>query len=67
MALPRTFEDISLSITSLDIAAVKRHILNFRGNVNLDFSKEYLDKLSDDRLKHILMAAMMVKLKKRAS
>lgn len=67
MALPRTFEDMSRSITSLSGAAVKRHILNFRGSVNLDFTEDYLDKLSDDRLKHILMAAMMAKLKRRAS
>jgi len=59
MASKRQFERTATSIASLDKSAVKKRIKNFKGRFRLDFSDEYLDKLSTDRLRHILLAAMI--------
>jgi len=59
----QSFEEIALSIASLKKPEVKRHLLNFRGGPKLDFTESYLDKLSLDRLRHILLAAVLTKMK----
>ena len=61
---PGSFEKIATSITSLSKSEVKRHIMNFRGRFKLDFTETYLNSLSTDRLRHILLAAMMTKLRR---
>lgn len=38
----------------------KRQIINFHGRIKLDFTESYLDTLTEDKLRHILMAAVMV-------
>ena len=59
MASKRQFERTATSIASLNRNEVKRRIKNFKGRFHLDFSDEYLDKLTVDRLRHILLAAMI--------
>jgi hypothetical protein len=38
---------------------LKRRIKNFRGRFKLDFTEAYLNRLSEDRLRHILLAALI--------
>lgn len=45
------------SIAALGRDELTRRIRNFRGRFKLDFTEEYLKKLSVDRLRHILLAA----------
>lgn len=59
-----SFEKIAASIASLSKVQAKRRIQNFKGNFKLDFTESYLNSLSADRLKHILLAAMATKLKR---
>ena len=60
MASGKFAEDIA----SLSKSQAKKHLLNFKGRFKLDFTERYLDGLSADRLKHILLAAMLTKYKK---
>ena len=59
MASKRQYERTAISIASLGKNEVKKRIRNFKGRFRLDFSDEYLDKLTVDRLRHILLAAMI--------
>ena len=38
---------------------LKRRIKGFRGSFRLDFTDDYLDTASLDRLRHILLAALI--------
>ena len=40
-------------------AELKRQIRGFRGRFKLDFAEDYLDSLTVDRLRHILLAALV--------
>ena len=56
---PRQFEKAATSIAALGKEELKKRIKNFRGRFKLDFSEDYLDALSLDRLRHILLAALI--------
>jgi len=66
MALARSLEQTASSINSLNKSELKRRLTNFKGIFKLDFTEEYLDSLSIDKLRHILLAAVMTKARKRA-
>ncbi len=51
------FEQTSTTIASLGKNELKRKIKNFKGRFKLDFSETYLNSLTVDRLRHILLAA----------
>jgi len=53
------FEQTATSIAALGRTELKRRIKNFRGRFKLDFTEEYLNNLSVDRLRHILLAALI--------
>lgn len=53
------FEQTATSIAALGRTELKSRIKNFRGRFKLDFTEEYLNKLSVDRLRHILLAALI--------
>jgi len=53
------FETEATSIAALGRNELKTRIRNFRGRFKLDFTEDYLNKLSVDRLRHILLAALM--------
>lgn len=53
------FEQTAVSLAALDRNELKRRIKNFRGRFKLDFSEDYLNSLSIDRLRHILLAALL--------
>jgi hypothetical protein len=59
MASEKYFEQTASSIAALGRDELKRRIKNFRGRFRLDFTDDYLNKLSIDRLKHILLAAVI--------
>ncbi len=53
------FEQLVVSIAALGRDELKMRIKGFRGRFKLDFSDTYLDSLSLDRLRHILLAALI--------
>jgi hypothetical protein len=53
------FEQLMVSIAALGRDELKKRIKDFRGRFKLDFSDDYLDSLSLDRLRHILLAALI--------
>lgn len=52
-------EQTATSIAALGRVELKRRIRNFKGRFKLDFTDDYLNRLSVDRLRHILLAALM--------
>ena len=46
-------------IENMGRAELKRQIRGFRGRFKLDFAEDYLDSLTVDRLRHILLAALV--------
>jgi len=59
MTSKKYFEREATSIAALGRQELERRIRNFRGRFKLDFTQDYLSKLSVDRLRHILLAAVM--------
>ena len=59
MASGKYFEQTATSIASLGRDELKRRIRNFRGRFRLDFTEDYLNNLSVNRLRHILLAALI--------
>jgi len=53
------FDKETTSIAALGRNELKRRIKNFHGRFKLDFTEDYLNKLSVDRLRHILLAALI--------
>ena len=62
-----SFEKMCSKIASMNKREVVQRLLNFDGPIKLDFSRDYLEKLSTDRLRHILLAAVVTVHQKRAS
>jgi hypothetical protein len=61
MTPPRSFEKVSASIVSMNKTQLKKQIKGFKGGFKLDFTDAFLNGCSQDRLKHILLAAVMTK------
>ncbi|MEA3226849.1 MAG: hypothetical protein U9Q07_12940 [Planctomycetota bacterium] len=59
MAAKAYFEREATSIAGLGRHELTKRIKHFRGRFKLDFSEDYLGRLSVDRLRHILLAAVM--------
>jgi hypothetical protein len=59
MASEKYFEQTAASIASLGRDELKRQIRNFKGRFKLDFTDGYLDNIGVDRLRHILLAALI--------
>lgn len=59
MSARNYFEAEATSIAALGRNELKIRIRNFKGRFKLDFTDDYLNKLSVDRLRHILLAAVM--------
>ena len=53
------FEQTATSIASLGRDELKRRIKGFSGRFKLDFTEDYLNRLTVDRLRHILLAALI--------
>ena len=59
MTLRDDFEQTATSIAALGKDELKRRIKNFGGRFRLDFTEDYLNNLSVERLRHILLAALI--------
>lgn len=59
VASRKYFEQTATSIAALGRDELKRRIRSFRGRFKLDFTEDYLNALSVDRLRHILLAALI--------
>ena len=59
MASRKYFEREATSIAALGRHELERRIRNFKGRFKLDFTQDYLSKLSVDRLRHILLAVLI--------
>ena len=59
MSRKADFEKVSTSVVSLNRGELERRIRNFKGRFKLDFAADYLHKLSVDKLRHILLAALI--------
>ena len=53
------FAEEATSIAVLGRGELERRIRNFKGRFKLDFNEDYLNSLSVDRLRHILLAALI--------
>jgi hypothetical protein len=67
MSADFSFEKMCSKITSMSKREVIRRILHFDGPIKLDFTSDYLETLSADRLRHILLAAVVTVNRKHAS
>ena len=67
MAADFSFENMCSKIASMGKREVIRRLLNFDGSIKMDFSLDYLQGLSTDRLRHILLAAVVTSKRKHAS
>jgi hypothetical protein len=56
---PGQFEQMAAALADLGRDDLKQRIKNFRGRFKLDFSDDYLDALSVERLRHLLLAALI--------
>ncbi len=59
MSAIKYFDREITSITALGRNELTRRIRGFRGRFKLDFTEDYLDNISVDRLRHILLAALI--------
>jgi len=59
MASRDYFEQTATSLSSLNREELKRRIKNFNGRFRLDFTDDYLENLPVDRLRHVLLAALI--------
>ena len=66
MSADFSFEKICTNIASMNRSEVIHHLTHFNGPVKLDFTSEYLETLSAEKLRHILLAAEVTGRRKRA-
>jgi len=62
-----SIEKMCSQIASMSKREVIRRLLHFDGPLKLDYSAAYLEKQTTDRLRHILLAAVVTVHRKRAS
>ena len=62
-----SFEQYCAYIATLDKHEIEDRLLHFDGPIKLDYTREYLDTLDVDRLRHILLAAVVTVEKKKAA
>ena len=59
MASKKYFDREATNVNALGRDELTRRIRSFRGRFKLDFTEDYLNDLSVDRLRHILLAALI--------
>jgi hypothetical protein len=59
MAPREYFERTVTTVGTLDKDELKKRIRHFKGRFKLDFTDDYLNTASVDRLRHILFAALI--------
>ena len=58
MSIEQPIESVVRNIHELDRSGCIHELMAFRA-IPLDFSREYLDGMSDERLRHVLLAAVL--------
>ena len=53
----RSVEKIAVKLAGLSRSQLRKQLLSMRTRFRMDFTAEYLDSLSKDQLRHILLAA----------
>jgi hypothetical protein len=53
------FEQTATTLAALGRDELKKRIRNFKGRFQLDFTEDYLNGQTVDRLRHILLAALI--------
>ena len=59
MTPPKSVEKFSASISSMNKVQLKKQIKGFKGNFRLDFTDAFLNGCSENKLRHILKAAVL--------
>ena len=59
MTVDRCLEQSATTVVSMGKSELKKRIRSFNGRFRLAFSDDYLNGVNADRLRHILMAAMI--------
>jgi hypothetical protein len=59
MSFRNVFEEASTSVSELCRTELKQRIKDFPGRFKMDFTDDYLDTATEDRLRHILLAAII--------
>ncbi len=59
MAANWSLEQFATSISRMDKAELKHRIKTFPGHFRMDFTEDYLNTAPLERLRHILLAAMI--------
>ncbi len=52
-------DTIATSVSTMNRESVTDELLSFQGRFKLDFTRDYLDSLSLEQLRHILLAAAL--------
>ncbi len=60
-------EMLCTAVTQMSRHEIEDHILHFEYPLTLDFTEEYLEGLDLDRLRHILLAALITAKQKQMS
>jgi hypothetical protein len=60
---PIRLDELARRVAGLDRESCKEHLRDL-SPLRLDFTEEYLETLSVDRLRHVVMAAMMQAMKR---
>ncbi|MBC8378974.1 MAG: hypothetical protein H8E62_07360 [Planctomycetes bacterium] len=67
MAPTLSFEQYCAYITSLSKSEIIDRLLHFDGPIKMDFTDVYLKSLDVDKLRHILLAAVVTSEQKKAA
>ena len=67
MSADLSFEKMCSKIASMSKREVIRKLINFKGPIKMDYTTDYLESLTADRLRHILLAAEVTFHQRRAS
>ncbi len=67
MAPSLSFEQYCAYITSLNKTEIIERLLHFDGLIRMDFTEEYLKSLDVEKLRHILLAAVVTSERKKAA
>lgn len=61
-----SLEEEAIRINALDRESLVAELINFDGRLTMDLTEDFIRSQSDDRLRHILLAAVAVRIAKAA-
>jgi hypothetical protein len=60
------FEKLCSEVAAMGRNEIKTKLLHFRGKLKIDFTETYLDNMTLDKLRHVLLAALSVESRRHA-